>query len=612
MITSDAFFALRYTKPHLNDERPRMPNIQGIDSEAYLTGEPFMLATSERRVIKCKRGTLKQLTQPEFHKVNFVTFNLKYDSGAILYELPMGTLDVLRDQGEVEWHNLKFKYIPHKFLRIIIGTGFNAPSVTFWDIAQFYHSTLDKAAKTYLGQSKDDIETKTFNAIYVHKKWHRIAKYCIQDATLTRDLAIFLLDKFETFGITTSTIYSCASVTFKYFCNVTKPCTVWRYWESAREVLRYASDAYAGGKFEITQRGNFDHAYEYDITSAYPYEIANLVDIEDADASVTNDYQPEAVYGFVRCIVSLNNLDHPPCGLKADMLVYYPIGAFATTITKREYEYLVLNGASVEIVSAIWLFVKKKTYPYRKAIQNLFKIKSDAKGKDRMVYQNAKVLMNSFYGKLAQVTPQPDGTFRAGAGWHPIHASVITANTRLKVTAVQNLLKDRCLAVHTDSVMTLDPISDDLVTNALGGFEYVTEGRLTLIACGVYQLNETCAFKGIRSKKISTDPDVYEKWREIFERNPALSSIPYQQLRVESWREAASHGHPKAVVNKFVNVIKNIDLNGDTKRHWPSTMTAGDLLTRNEYGLPRFEGSLKIPRAWSRKSFFTGTLNNLA
>ena len=101
--------------------------------------------------------------------------------------------------------------------------------------------TLDSAAKKYLNKSKIDIETKTFSKRYVKNNFEKIKKYCIQDANLTLELANYLLDKLEEFGITASKVYSCASISFQYFCEQKAITTVWRYWKYPRPPSRFTA-----------------------------------------------------------------------------------------------------------------------------------------------------------------------------------------------------------------------------------------------------------------------------------------------------------------------------------------------------------------------------------
>lgn len=599
MITSLDFNRCTYKKPKLVDDREPVSKLIGIDSEAYgvsgdghVRGEPFMFCTSVGDVFR-PDDIPDMLFTPRYNYANFMVYNLKYDSGAFLYHLPVSHLRELRVEGSTFYLGRKYDYIPHKLLRLKEGKV----SVCFWDISQFYKMSLDNAAKRYLGRQKIDIRTKTFSPKYVKRFWKYIAKYCVMDAKLTEELGKYLVDKLIEFGITPTTLYSCASVSFTYFCANANVITSWKLWHEDRTALALASDAYEGGKFEVTTRGHFEQAWEYDLTSAYPYEIANLVDIDHARVVHSKTYQPDAIYGFVRCRINNPSGVHLPCGIMRNGVRVYPAGHYYLTITKEEYEYLCELNIETEIIQGVWFHVRRKRYPYRSTIMGLFDIKSKYKGNDAMLYYVSKVVMNGFYGKCVQCIEQPNGKVAIGAGWNPVYGSVITANTRIKVTKMQNMLGDDCLAVHTDSVMSKRKLGKSFVRGGLGQFEEVegASGEGVIIACGMYQIGRANAFKGFKPRKGET-------WFNILTRYRKRKSIPYKQLHVESWLEAMSKGHEPTAINVFENSVKMVDLNCDSKRIWSGDVTGEQLLDGLEASLPKVHVEMRQPNFWEKNS----------
>lgn len=599
MITSRLFPLCTYKQPKLWDDREPVSKLIGIDSEAYgvdadghSRGEPFMFCTSLGDVFQ-PDDIPDMFFTPRYHYANFMVYNLKYDSGAFLYHLPVAHLRELRMEGRTFYLGRRYRYIPHKLLKI----QEDKVTVCFWDISQFYKMSLDNAAKRYLNRSKLDIPTKKFTPLYVRRFRKYIARYCILDAKLTADLGRYLVDKLIEFGITPTTLYSCASVSFTYFCTNANVITSWKLWNEDRTALALACDAYEGGKFEVTKRGSFQAAYEYDLTSAYPYEIANLVDISQARVEHSKKYHKDAVYGFVR--VHISNLDgkHLPCGIMKNNVRIYPAGEYYLTITKEEYEYLLSLNIDVKILAGVWFHVCRKRYPYRKTIMGLFDIKSKVKGKDKMLYYVSKVVMNGFYGKCVQCIEQPNGKIAIGSGWNPVYGSVITANTRIKVTKMQNALQDACLAVHTDSIMSTRKLGPRHIRGGLGNFEEVPEacGSGVIIACGMYQIGESNAFKGFKPKSGET-------WIDILKKYSKRKSVPYKQLHVESWLEAMAKGHEPTAINVFENSIKMVDLNCDNKRIWPRKVTGQDLLDSMESSQPKIHIEVSPPDFWKNFS----------
>lgn len=594
MIDSTKFDLLKWREPNFENKGRDITGIIGLDTEARPDGSPFLLALSDGTFSRSSAHMIEILLDG-YCDNHIVVFNLKYDSGALLYDLPFKVKYELWENGVVKCGKIQIKYIPHKYLEFRLSSK---KILHIWDIAQYYHSSLDKAGKKWLGRGKMEMETKDFTDEFIEHNFNRIKKYCIEDAKLTADLAVFFLDKLAEFGIRATALYSAASLSLRYFADRTKIVTAWRYFNHYPELLKVSMDSYEGGKFEVTGRGAFN-GFEYDLVSAYPFEIRNLVDISLAKVLKTKKYQEDAIYGFLRVRIRNNTFEHLPCGRMIDKVRVYPMGDFYLTITKGEYDYIVNNTKiEVDILEGYWLFVNKKKYPYRGVIDLLFELKAKYKGLDDMLYMTTKLMQNSFYGKCVQCIENPQGFFDAGQGFNPLYGSIITANTRIRVTDIQNRFKDDCLAVHTDSVILTRPLEQ--TGQKLGDFDLQYQGRGIVVACGQYEIGEKQAFKGFAPlpRKKKNGEVTKESWTAILKANRKKKFIAYPVLHVTSWCEAMAKGHPDTI-NRFERTEKVIDLNGDCKRVWTRAATGGDLLTSRETSLPRIVHDNQPPKHWS-------------
>jgi len=336
----------------------------GIDTEAYITGECFMIATSLGDVFQpdqfpdCMFGRL-------YRGKSFVAYNLKYDSGAFLQNIPAKRLNVLRRKGWCFYKGFRYVVIGNKCLTIRKGKN----AIHIYDMYNFYNMSLDNACKAFLHTRKDDIETKDFYPFYVTHFWGKIAEYCYKDAVLVSQLAEILIKRFEKYGVYPKKLYSVAYISYQYFREKCPYVTVKRFWENKREVIQYALDSYNGGKFEVSEKG-CDTYFEYDIVSAYPFEISNLKDITWCRVVYSKVYRRQAVYAFIKCKISI------PCNLPSPVVIKrgnvntYPVGQFEKTITKTEYEYLINNGADIEIIDGYFLHLDNRQYPYGGKLTN--------------------------------------------------------------------------------------------------------------------------------------------------------------------------------------------------------------------------------------------------
>jgi len=588
MITSDLYDRIQFASSHGSFQGTEIPELIGLDSEAFDNGEPFLLCHSTNFLFLdlCKSdkmiSTIEFLLDEDQYSINYACWNLKYDSGAILYFLPVELQRDLWKMNYCKFNGYRIEYIPHKCLTIRKG---REQTIKIWDICQFFASSLDKAAFKYFGENKDEIETKTFTKDYVKKHRKKILSYCQKDVLLTTNLGNFFLAKLSEFGVRTTALYSGASLSMRYYQDRCTIIGVKRFVKNYEEFLKCAIDSYQGGKFEITQRGRFKNVYEYDIVSAYPSQIRNLVDISFARIVEDRKYHPDAAYAFLYVTVETYGNISLPMGVLLKNTRVYANGKYSIAITKNEYEYLKKAGVRVRIKKGFYLFIDNVKYPYRETTDELYKMKAHYKGKDEALYNVSKVMLNGFYGKFVQCIEDWTGVYKAGIGFNPIYASIITANTRLQVTEIQNELQQDCIAVHTDSVMCKKPIDKKYLTDSgeIGKFEKCTEGEAIIIACGCYQVGNTAAFKGFKPKSIidkKTKEERLENWYDILKRTGKKDKISTSSLQVESWISATAKGHT-GTINKFEELPKDIDLNCEIKRNWNYIFNASDFLNQS-------------------------------
>lgn len=553
-----------------SSKKKKSIQVYGLDTEAYRSGQCFMLATSEGDVFTpdkfpgCFFGR-------KYRSKNFVVYNLSYDAGAILQQLPLDKLNDLRKGKHVLYKDYIYHSIPKKCLSI----SRKGHTIHIYDMHGFYEGKLEYNAEKYLAEHKDDLDPKKFTKAFVKANWDLIAKYCIHDAHLVCKLAELLIKKFESWGVYPQKLYSTAYVSYQYFKTHTRYVTVERYWQKYPKVLYYAMQSYNGGKFEVTEKGT-GHFYEYDIISAYPYEIANLLDISHAHVVDSKQYKKSADYGFLRIRGKIPVDLHSPVVIKRNKVNTYPAGYIERVITKKEYEYLTENGATLEIIDAIWLFCNYRSYPYRKAIKELIKYKNRYKVEHKdLDYHTIKIFLNSLYGKFVQLIDK--GKFwHATTCWNPIYGSIITANVRVRISAMQQKHPD-IIAVHTDSIISKKslPITHK---GSLGDFIYETAGPGIIIGSGIYQIGDKVKFRGY---------SIPINLIEAIDRRSKYLIVKEQHSY--TWRETVFRKWNPDKINKFKELPKRVHVNFDQKRIWLNDYKYfSDMLKRNVISTPLY------------------------
>ncbi len=521
----------------------------GLDTEADTTGKCFMICTSLGDVWKPEDFPACMFDRKHRDRA-YVCYNLKYDMGALLQGLQEATLDQLRRTGKTQHNGFKYRVITNKYLSIMHGHN----TIQVYDIMGFYGGSLDYNANKYLGEGKIAQDTTNYSRVYIEDHWQEIAEYCIRDASLTARLATRIIKQFNTWGLHVKKLYSTAHVSYSWFSAKCGHPSVGYFWNNNRRVLDYAMQSYNGGKFEVTKKGG-GYFYEYDISSAYPYSIRNLVNLDSARVVWSNRYRRFAVYAFIDCTVNIPVTLPSPVAVKRYYVNTYPYGTFRKVITKQEYDYLIANGADVQIHNACWLHVDKKEYPYRSEIDRLYKLKAELKnGDDALAYHTVKILMNSLYGKFVQLIDK-DYYWQAGSSWNPIYASVITSETRVRITELQRLYPS-IWAVHTDSVISSNQLPFQRDTR-LGNLSYECEGAGMIAGCGIYQIGDKTALRGVPSVIPLMELAVHSgKLLEMTRKAP------------RTWRQVLANSWPLDKINQFEDIVRELRPDMDRKRLW--------------------------------------------
>ncbi len=583
------FESLRWRK-HKTEKLTACHNhpIIGMDTETY-QGYCRLICDSNGRFKLCNsiEDILTFMLNKRYQDKHIFFYNLHFDAEAILKYLPMGKLHTLYSNNKVKYDGCTITYIPKKLLRISKGKHV----IRCYDLEQFYDASLEKAATEYLNEHKlscpfDRDAINTDKEIWSHYK-HTLIKYCIQDAVLTQKLGLILQETIKKYMKFNPKDYiSKASLSKRYFRLY---CDIPDIKKIRKEILKIAFYAYKGGRFELIRKGYFPYAELYDIKSAYPYEIANLIDITYGKWRYVRNYNPDAYYGFYVVNVNLKYRHIEPLAyVVKDHLLIYPGGEWKTIITKSELE-LLEEDKEYKIIRGYEFYPDEILYPFQKEIGKLYEVKNNTP-KDSYLYSLTKIIMNALYGCFYEKTKREDG-IHVGKLFNPVYAAIITANTRCKIYRFASQYEDDVIAFATDSILMKEKhkVKEG---KSLGEWEIQSSGECVAFQSGMYKMKNEIKSRGIQRKAKISSPD--GKFDDIFEYIKAYPDKTQYEVvirRPVHIKESLIHHKILSVkdVNTWQEFRKVIDINRDVKRVWDGKFRCGgELFEKNINSSPVF------------------------
>lgn len=516
----------------------RAKEIIGMDTETDL-GRPFLFTYSasdedEGYALVNDENWLEVLTNKKFRgTINFF-YNLGYDAEGFIKYLPDNLKIDLNRIGTVFYRGYKISYIKEKRLRITRGKNV----YTFFDLFQYFHTSLEKAGERFVGAHKtgDYGATMDYQRFLDDVKYREtIIEYCIQDSALCRKLGEFLFSDFVRQGF--KNYMSSASLSEEYFRKQGLPLPP----AIDEKILRMFLQSYYGGRFEALKKGEWHgNIKEYDINSAYPAVMAEMpiltknYKIKEGkgwDFPLYGCYQikvwipEEAYYGLL------------PYRFKEE--VVYPVEEMEAYVTYPEMAYIDALGLDYEIVHSIEVYDESAEPKLHDPIHELYKKKKKAeKDKDEVRRMQYKLILNSLYGKFIQSTQKvklepvkatdddkdddelvcingelykvmKEKEYKLGMLFNPIYASHITASVRCKL--IENFgINDKSLfSFATDSVLTTKCLDTG---SWLGEWTKDEQGDCVIFGCGRYKIGDKVRNRGVANKKVHTGT-VIEKRR---------------------------------------------------------------------------------------------------
>lgn len=556
--------------------RTNLHDIHGVDTETW-NGDIFLIADSDGRYQD--KITADSVIDFLFHKKfenawNFF-YNIDYDVGVIL-KLLGNRLNIFKSTGKLHfaYDDFILDYIPRKRLRISKGHH----SRIFFDVAQFYHDSLDGAYQTHIGKlDKQYMAMKDkrdqFSPTFYRRNTNAVRQYCIDDCIKTKQLAEHWAKIFyDTFSFYPkrwiSSGYLAEKVLFNHKIDIPKFNSI------AYEIQDLAYRSSVGGRFEILQRGFIGTGYIYDINSAYPNAFSNIPNLNNGKWVKRKSVNSDAKMGFFRILADIPEDKYiPPFPFRANSTVIFPSGKFETYVTLPEI-LACENKQWYKILDSYQFIPKNNDLPYREFIENLYEKRRQLQKQNNPMQLPIKIILNAIYGKTGAKTNRVTGNI-----FNPVIFSHITGYARAQL---YNMVKEHgiernVVSFATDSIITRKKL--DVNSTKLGEFSFDNQADdVHVLQNGIYRFDGKWKKRGLG--KLDGKPIEH---LETFEKDNRLF-IKYLENRNTTLKMAIIQ-NKISDIGKIKPKIKEIDLNADRKRQWFGKLTGIDKSYNNSMPL---------------------------
>lgn len=549
--------------------------VNGIDTET-LHGYTHLIADSSGSFLGISDidEVLRYLTQTRFRSAHNFFWNIAYDLDSIVKYLDSDLLTDLINTGKVTYQDYTLSYIPKKLFSI----GHKKHRYSYYDLWQFFESSLEIAAMRYLGEQKNpeglDRARLGTSPGYWKRHIRAIERYCVSDAELTQRLGEMLQrEVMMAVSLCPRRYISKAGLSKQYFRNT---CQIPDIRKVPINALEYFYHAYHGGRFEVTARGYCGECSGIDINSAYPAIIADLIDITNGKWRKVTKMSAEAYYGAYVATIDLPFMFLPPCAMRAGNTTLYPSGKWTGYFLKEELVEVQKLG-TIDIHVGWEFYPSEIVYPFRASIYNLYTHKNKAV-KDSYQYDLYKKVMNSLYGSFYEKVRYPDGTVKAGLFFNPVYASIITGKTRLQLWKEAQKYGNKVVSLATDGIVLSGPVRCE-PSKELGAFSPKEHGECIILRSGIYEIGTEMKSRGVSKLGALNTP--YGQYPSIFaylRAHPDLMEYPVLLHRPVHLKEAIKHHKrfTKEDINLFMDLEYIVDLNSEIKRRYTRKDITGD------------------------------------
>lgn len=203
---------------------------------------------------------------------------------------------------------------------------------------------------------------------------------------------------------------------------------------------------------EAYKLGFWETAYDYDIESSFPGEIAKLIDFRECKWYHQKEYIPEAIYGYTDNKTTIFDWAkvHPIIHINKDGSSDTAVGTRPNQSTKKEIEFVdKWEIGEIEIYDGWWC-VHNNPEQLARPMENLIARLLKYKARDGLQGMLSKRMSVGVYGKFGE-----DRKDKVGPHFNPCWFAEVSTNVRLEVAdfIYRNKVQDDVIHASVDGVL---------------------------------------------------------------------------------------------------------------------------------------------------------------
>lgn len=422
-----------------------------------------------------------------------VGFAFQYDVNMILRDLSRKYLLRLYHTHKCTWKGYRLEYRPGKWINVRYGST----TMRLFDVWGFFQSSFVTACEKFLGKDDPELDGirkgKAARQSFTYDQLETfIVPYWEGELRLLVRLMDSLRDDLTDAGLPVASWHGPGAVANTVFRQ--HDISSHMNSEIPKEVNRAAQYAYAGGRFELFQAGHYPGTvWQYDINSAYPTAISQLLSLQAATWRYVKRFIPGSFGVWHIRYNDKRNVRHSFSA--PNPLFYRDILGNVSYPQLVEGWYWTPEAALVdpEQIDGGWIATGTETTRPFAFVEEMYDRRQQWKSYGKSAEKALKLALNSLYGKMAQRTGwQQEGD--PLPKWHQLEwAGFVTSTTRATLWEAMTVLSTEqqrtnpslIIATETDAVFSTQPLPLP-IGKGLGQWEVTEYKWLTYLQNGLY------------------------------------------------------------------------------------------------------------------------------